>query len=122
MHHGRMSAAVAGKPDLSTRQNLRRLFLLRNFTILGIVLGLGLAWGILNQELPVVPLGIILLLLGGLNILTWLLYRADHAISDAAIFIQVLLEHNGNISAAARALKMHRRTLQRKLAKHPVKE
>jgi two-component system, response regulator RegA len=35
---------------------------------------------------------------------------------------KVLLEHNGNISAAARALKMHRRTLQRKIAKHPVKE
>jgi two-component system response regulator RegA len=34
---------------------------------------------------------------------------------------KVLLEHNGNISAAARALKMHRRTLQRKLAKRPVK-
>jgi two-component system response regulator RegA len=35
---------------------------------------------------------------------------------------KVLLEHNGNVSAAARALKMHRRTLQRKLAKRPVKE
>ncbi len=35
---------------------------------------------------------------------------------------KVLTEHNGNISAAARALNMHRRTLQRKLAKHPVKE
>jgi two-component system response regulator RegA len=35
---------------------------------------------------------------------------------------KVLLEHNGNVSAAARALKMHRRTLQRKLAKHPVRE
>jgi two-component system response regulator RegA len=34
----------------------------------------------------------------------------------------VLLEHNGNISAAARALKMHRRTLQCKLAKRPVKK
>jgi len=92
MHHGRMSASTTGKPDLPTRQNLRRLFLLRNFTILGIVLGLGLARGILNQELPVVPLSIILLLLGGLNILTWLLYRADHAISDVAIFIQLLLD------------------------------
>lgn len=28
-----------------------------------------------------------------------------------------LAEHGGNISAAARALRMHRRTLQRKLAK-----
>jgi len=35
---------------------------------------------------------------------------------------KVLTEHDGNISAAARALNMHRRTLQRKLAKHPVKE
>lgn len=34
----------------------------------------------------------------------------------------VLMQHEGNISAAARALKMHRRTLQRKLDKRPVKE
>lgn len=31
----------------------------------------------------------------------------------------VLSEHKGNISATARALKMHRRTLQRKLVKRP---
>ncbi len=35
---------------------------------------------------------------------------------------KVLMEHDGNISAAARALRMHRRTLQRKLDKRPVKE
>jgi two-component system response regulator RegA len=29
-------------------------------------------------------------------------------------------EHEGNVSAAARALHMHRRTLQRKLGKRPV--
>lgn len=34
---------------------------------------------------------------------------------------RVLAEHHGNISATARALKMHRRTLQRKLAKRPVR-
>lgn len=34
---------------------------------------------------------------------------------------RVLAEHGGNISAAARALNMHRRTLQRKLAKHAVR-
>ncbi|MFN4289775.1 MAG: response regulator transcription factor [Permianibacter sp.] len=32
---------------------------------------------------------------------------------------RVLTEHDGNISAAARALGMHRRTLQRKLSKVP---
>nr|WP_261845196.1 response regulator transcription factor [Aliamphritea ceti] len=35
---------------------------------------------------------------------------------------KVLAEHEGNISATARALGMHRRTLQRKLLKRPVKE
>lgn len=34
---------------------------------------------------------------------------------------RVLNEHDGNISAAARALNMHRRTLQRKLQKRPAK-
>jgi two-component system response regulator RegA len=35
---------------------------------------------------------------------------------------RVLSEHDGNISATARSLNMHRRTLQRKLSKHPIKE
>ena len=35
---------------------------------------------------------------------------------------KVLMQHDGNISAAARALSMHRRTLQRKLDKKPVRE
>jgi two-component system response regulator RegA len=35
---------------------------------------------------------------------------------------KILVEHDHNISAAARALGMHRRTLQRKLEKRPVKE
>lgn len=35
---------------------------------------------------------------------------------------RVLQQHDGNISATARALNMHRRTLQRKLQKKPVKK
>ncbi|EIC30534.1 MULTISPECIES: response regulator transcription factor [Methylomicrobium] len=35
---------------------------------------------------------------------------------------KILMQHEGNISAAARALNMHRRTLQRKLEKRPVRE
>jgi len=34
---------------------------------------------------------------------------------------KVLRQHEGNVSAAARALGMHRRTLQRKLRKHPTR-
>ena len=33
---------------------------------------------------------------------------------------RVLTDHDGNISATARTLRMHRRTLQRKLAKRPA--
>jgi two-component system response regulator RegA len=35
---------------------------------------------------------------------------------------RVLRENDGNISSTARALNMHRRTLQRKLSKRPVKK
>ncbi|GAB3734169.1 response regulator [Silanimonas algicola] len=35
---------------------------------------------------------------------------------------RVLAEHDGNVSAAARALGLHRRSLQRKLAKKPLPE
>lgn len=35
---------------------------------------------------------------------------------------RVLSEHDGNISATARSLNMHRRTLQRKLGKNPSKK
>jgi two-component system response regulator RegA len=35
---------------------------------------------------------------------------------------RVLAEHDGNISATARTLRMHRRTLQRKLKKRPQKQ
>ena len=34
---------------------------------------------------------------------------------------RILRENGGNITATARSLKMHRRTLQRKLSKRPVK-
>jgi two-component system response regulator RegA len=35
---------------------------------------------------------------------------------------RILAEHGGNISATARALNMHRRTLQRKLSKNPSRK
>lgn len=35
---------------------------------------------------------------------------------------RILAEHRGNISSTARALNMHRRTLQRKLGKKPAKK
>ncbi len=49
---------------------------------------------------------------------------SDHLLSVGRLeweYIQrVLAENGGNVSATARALKMHRKTLQRKLSKHPA--
>jgi len=48
---------------------------------------------------------------------------SDHLLSVERMeweYIQrVLAEHHGNVSATARALNMYRKTLQRKLSKHP---
>jgi ActR/RegA family two-component response regulator len=43
-------------------------------------------------------------------------------VDDDQVFCLVLAECGGNISEAARRLRMHRRTLQRKLAKRPVRD
>jgi len=59
--------------------------------------------------------------------------NADAEVSPAALPLSVkrlewehmqkiLLECDGNVSEAARRLNMHRRTLQRKLAKRPVRQ
>lgn len=55
-----------------------------------------------SAEIPVKPLSV--------NRLEW-----EH-------INKVIAQNNGNISAAARALGMHRRSLQRKLQKYPAKE
>jgi two-component system response regulator RegA len=51
------------------------------------------------------------------------LVSSDHMLSVERMeweYIQrVLAEYNGNVSATARALNMYRKTLQRKLSKHP---
>ena len=68
-----------------------------------------------------------------LSILTALAVQPQEVLTDEAHMMsvervewehiqQVLALHQGNISAAARAMNMHRRTLQRKLQKRPVKQ
>jgi len=51
---------------------------------------------------------------------------AEHPLSPKRLewehLQKVLLDNDGNVSATARALGMHRRTLQRKLQKRPVKK
>ena len=83
--------------DLETRDELarrvtRRLFLLRNITILGAGTGIAVANTSYGLNLPQQPLIITLALLALLNLLTWLRLKTDLAISDTEVFIQMLLD------------------------------
>ena len=83
--------------DLETRDELarrvtRRLFLLRNITILGAGAGIVIANTFYSLNLPQQPLIITLALLALLNLLTWLRLKTDYAISNTEVFIQMLLD------------------------------
>ena len=74
------------------RRILRRLFLLRNITILGAGAGIVAANTYFDLDLPLQPLIITLALLAVLNLLTWLRLKSGFVISNTEIFVQMLLD------------------------------
>ncbi|MGD8630235.1 MAG: ATP-binding protein [Gammaproteobacteria bacterium] len=82
-------------PDETTRRILRRLFLLRNITILGAGLGIIIAQVSYNLALPLTPLLLTLGLLALLNLLTWLRLKLQLNIGNSELFIQLLLDIAG---------------------------
>jgi len=90
-----MQAASDKSPDEIARKILRRLFLLRNLTILGAALGIAIAHIRYEMALPLRPLLITLGLLAVLNILTLLRLRTRPATGNNEIFIQLLLDIAG---------------------------
>jgi two-component system sensor histidine kinase RegB len=78
--------------DELARRFTRRLFLLRNITILVASAGIAVANIFFGLNLPLQPLIITLSLLALLNLLTWLRLKSDYAISDTELFIQMLLD------------------------------
>jgi two-component system sensor histidine kinase RegB len=81
--------------DEVARRILRRLFLLRNITILGAGAGIVAANTYFELSLPLQPLIITLALLAALNLLTWLRLKSGFAISNTEIFVQMLLDIAG---------------------------
>jgi len=78
--------------DEMARRILRRLFLLRNITILGAGAGIVAANTYFDLDLPLQPLIITLALLAVLNLLTWLRLKSGFVISNTEIFVQMLLD------------------------------
>ncbi len=81
--------------DEVARRILRRLFLLRNITILGAGAGIVAANTYFELSLPLQPLVITLALLAVLNLLTWLRLKSGIIISNTEIFVQMLLDIAG---------------------------
>jgi len=90
-----MKPTAARSPDEMARRILRRLFLLRNFTILGAGLAIGIANSAFNLALPLRALFTILALLTLLNVFTLLRCRFGRIISNTEIFVQMLLDIAG---------------------------
>jgi two-component system sensor histidine kinase RegB len=86
-------------PDITrmdtAHRNTARLILLRNVEILGIAAGIAIAMGYFGLALPLMPLSIILLLIVLLNVGAVLRLKSGSQISDAGIFIQMLLDVAG---------------------------
>lgn len=83
------------KPEASSSLNLRRLFAMRNLTIAGAIIAVASATLWLHIELPLLPLGIIISLLIGLNLLTWLRLQQQPNVTDREFFIQLLIDVGG---------------------------
>ena len=79
-------------PDETARRILRRLFLLRNTTILGAGLGIFIARSIYSLTLLLPPLLLTLGLLALLNLLTWLRLHTRFSVVNSELFIQLLLD------------------------------
>jgi two-component system sensor histidine kinase RegB len=81
--------------DELARRILRRLFLLRNITILGAGAGIVIANTYFALNLPQQPLITTLILLAVLNLLTWLRLKSGFVIGNTEIFVQMLLDIAG---------------------------
>ncbi len=81
--------------DETPRRILRRLFLLRNITILGAGLAVAIARPVYSLTLPLPPLLLTLGLLALLNLITWLRLQTRFTVGNSEIFIQLLLDIAG---------------------------
>jgi two-component system sensor histidine kinase RegB len=90
-----MQPAPEKTPDETARRILRRLFLLRNITIVGAGLGIAIGRMVYDLALPLPPLLLTLGLLALLNLLTWLRLQTHYSVGNSEIFVQLLLDIAG---------------------------
>lgn len=94
-----LAATFTNGPERSREQRLdrsatglRRLFVLRNFLLLAVLVVLLLSHHLLNISLPVLPLALVLAGIALLNLVTWLWLRSTWPISERTLFMQLVLD------------------------------
>ena len=90
-----MQSSATKSPDETARRMLRRLFLLRNITILGAGLAVGIAHSAFDLAIPLRALFTTLALLTLLNVFTLVRCRTGGLIGNTEIFTQMLLDIAG---------------------------
>ena len=80
---------LSGPTQASSARNLKRLFLLRNLMIAGVLLALLVIHFIADLTLPIASLLLIIGSLGLVNLWTWQRIRSEVHIRDEEFFIQL---------------------------------
>ncbi len=91
-HHDPMNTATLPPPEATAYRNYYRLFMLRNAEILCVGLGIVIAMAFFELDLPLHKLLIILALIAGLNLYTWLRLRTGSVFGNPEIFVLMLLD------------------------------
>ena len=95
LHDWGMKNTMDPGPEETIRRNYYRLFTLRNIEIAAIALGITIASVFFNLALPLRALLVLLALIIGLNVFTWLRLKTGQRINDREIFVQMLLDVAG---------------------------
>lgn len=90
-----MDTVTLPPPEATAYRNYHRLFMLRNAEILCIGLGIVIAMGLFDIELPLRPLLVVIGLIVALNLYTWSRLHTGRNFSNGEIFILMLLDIAG---------------------------
>jgi two-component system sensor histidine kinase RegB len=87
-----MNSANGDPVALRPRGQLRRLFVLRNFAIAGVIAAVLLAWDAFDVALPFKTLSYVIAVIVLINALTWIRLRQSWLVTDQELFVQLLLD------------------------------
>jgi len=87
-----MLSHVSPKPEISAKQNLKWIFILRNLMLLSEMMLIILSTFGLQIRLPQQQLWLVVLSIAAVNLYTWMRLQTDDPITEAEIFSQITID------------------------------